>query len=69
MQRCQARDKSSGIYHAAVIAALAGPDGHVVKINITTATRAYLDRAGQQHVHAAHGNRNLGNMPAPAAHR
>lgn len=69
MQRGQARDRNSGTYHAPVIAALVGPDGHVVTIDITTATRVYLDRACRQHVHAVHGDRNLGNMPAPTAHR
>lgn len=57
----------SGGYNAALIAELAGPQGHVVTLDIdadvTTAARAYLDRASYPHVHVVHGDGEYGHQP------
>ncbi|BCY11030.1 methyltransferase, FxLD system [Actinoplanes sp. L3-i22] len=57
----------SGGYNAALIAELAGPQGHVVTLDIdadvTSAARAYLDRAGYPHVQVVHGDGEHGHQP------
>ncbi|MFI1996719.1 methyltransferase, FxLD system [Actinoplanes sp. NPDC020271] len=56
----------SGGYNAALIAELAGPQGQIVTVDIdadvTTAARAYLDRAGYPHVHVVHGDGEHGHQ-------